>query len=103
MFGIANQLLAVIALAVITAWIVNEGRAWYVPVTLIPLAWTTTMTLWAGSELIVRFYSAGTPVTLLNMALVIIMLGLVLLVLGDSARVCLTGVRFKKEPLPADK
>jgi carbon starvation protein len=38
MFGIANQMLAVIALAVVSAWLVNEGRVRYVWVTLAPMA-----------------------------------------------------------------
>jgi carbon starvation protein len=38
MFGIANQMLAVIALAVVSAWLANEGRARYVWVTLAPMA-----------------------------------------------------------------
>jgi carbon starvation protein len=38
MFGIANQMLAVIALAVVTAWLANEGRARYAWVTLVPMA-----------------------------------------------------------------
>ena len=33
MFGMANQLLAVIALAVVTTWLVNSGRGRYAPVT----------------------------------------------------------------------
>jgi carbon starvation protein len=43
-FGIANQLLAVIALAVVSAWLVNEGRARYLWVTLIPMAVVITTT-----------------------------------------------------------
>jgi carbon starvation protein len=43
-FGIANQLLAVIALAVVSAWLVNEGRAKYLWVTLIPMAVVATTT-----------------------------------------------------------
>src|SRR5262245_30670569 len=34
MFGMANQLLAVIALAVVTTWLVNSSRGRYAPVTL---------------------------------------------------------------------
>jgi carbon starvation protein len=37
MFGIANQMLAVIALAIVSACIVNEGRGRYVWVTLVPM------------------------------------------------------------------
>ena len=38
MFGMANQLLAVIALAVVTTVLFNEGRARYAPLTMIPHA-----------------------------------------------------------------
>ena len=37
MFGIANQLLAVIALTVVTTVLVNTGRGRYAPVTLLPM------------------------------------------------------------------
>ena len=44
MFGIANQSLAVIALAVLSCYLVNSGRAKYVWVTLIPMAFVGTTT-----------------------------------------------------------
>jgi carbon starvation protein len=52
MFGIANQLLAVVALALVTTWLVNTGRARYVLVTIVPMLWVTTTTLTAGAEMI---------------------------------------------------
>jgi carbon starvation protein len=48
MFGIANQLLASVALAVGTTIIINIGRAKYAWVTFVPLAFVTTTTLAAG-------------------------------------------------------
>ena len=48
MFGIANQLLAAVALAVGTTIIINIGRARYAWVTLVPLAFVATTTLTAG-------------------------------------------------------
>jgi carbon starvation protein len=48
MFGIANQLLAAVALAVGTTIIINLGRAKYAWVTMAPLAFLTTTTLTAG-------------------------------------------------------
>jgi carbon starvation protein len=48
MFGIANQLLASVALAVGTTVIINVGRARYAWVTLMPLAFVATTTLTAG-------------------------------------------------------
>ena len=48
MFGIANQLLASVALAVGTTVIINAGRARYAWVTLIPLTFVAITTLTAG-------------------------------------------------------
>jgi carbon starvation protein len=48
MFGIANQLLASVALAVGTTIIINNGKARYAWVTLAPLAFVSITTLTAG-------------------------------------------------------
>ena len=48
MFGIANQLLASVALAVGTTVIINAGRARYAWVTLLPLSFVSITTLTAG-------------------------------------------------------
>src|SRR5262245_24734558 len=48
MFGIANQLLAAVALAVGTTIIINAGKQRYAWVTLAPLAFVSTTTLTAG-------------------------------------------------------
>ena len=48
MFGIANQLLATVALAVGTTIIINMGKARYAWVTAAPLAFLATNTLYAG-------------------------------------------------------
>jgi carbon starvation protein len=48
MFGIANQLLAAVALAVGTTIIINMGKSKYAFVTLVPLAFVGTTTLAAG-------------------------------------------------------
>jgi carbon starvation protein len=56
MFGIANQLLSVVALALVTTHLVNAGRARYAPLTIIPMLFVTMTTLTAGSQLIARWY-----------------------------------------------
>jgi carbon starvation protein len=57
MFGMANQLLAVIGLAVATTWLVNSGRGRYAPVTLLPMAFVATTTSTAAyREITGRFW-----------------------------------------------
>ena len=58
MFGIANQLLAVIALAVVTTVLVNSGRGRYAPLTLLPMLFVITTTLTAGYQMITGPFAA---------------------------------------------
>lgn len=48
LFGIANQLLATVALAVGTVMIIRMGKAKWIWMTMIPLVWLATVTLSAG-------------------------------------------------------
>src|SRR5205823_2104907 len=52
MFGIANQLLAVVALALVTTLLVNTGRGRYAPVTLLPMLFVTATTMTAGAQMV---------------------------------------------------
>jgi carbon starvation protein len=57
MFGMANQLLAVIALAIVTTVIINSGRGRYAPVTVLPMIFVaTTTTTAAYYEITEKFY-----------------------------------------------
>jgi carbon starvation protein len=56
MFGIANQLLAAVALCVATTIIINSGKAKYSWVTLLPLSFVATTTLVAGWESITDIF-----------------------------------------------
>jgi carbon starvation protein len=48
LFGIANQLLAAVALCVGTTIIIKMGKARYAPITMLPLAWLVVVTMVAG-------------------------------------------------------
>src|SRR6202035_2737516 len=65
MFGIANQLLAVLALCLVTTMLVNSGRGRYAPITLLPMLFVTATTMSAGVIMAGNFYGMiqdGQPV-----------------------------------------
>ena len=65
MFGMANQLLAVIALAVVTTILFNAGRGRYARVTILPMLFVATTTSTTAYHEIGRYWSkmvqAGQP------------------------------------------
>jgi len=93
MFGIANQLLAVVALSIVGTVIVNSGRARYLWVVVTPMAFVTTTTMTAGVQLIQRFWlltSSPAPGDsfkgYLNVFLIISMMLMVAIILFESIR-----------------
>jgi len=90
MFGVANQLLAVIALAIATTAIVNAGRARYAPATLLPMAFVATTTTTAGIMEITGKFAGMTraPETALkgwlNIGLTATLLALVAIILATA-------------------
>src|SRR5262249_23350058 len=89
MFGMANQLLAVIALAVVTTVIINSGRARYAAVTLLPMAFVaTTTSTTAYYEITGKFWNmirAGAVVRgWLNIGLTVLVLTCVLVIVGSA-------------------
>jgi carbon starvation protein len=55
MFGIANQLLAVVALALVTTMLVNSGRGRYAPLLIVPMLFVITTTMTAGAIMVGQF------------------------------------------------
>jgi carbon starvation protein len=92
MFGIANQLLAAVALCVATTIIINSGKAKYVWVTLVPLTFVATTTLVAGWKSITDIFwpLAQKPETAtqgyINIALTAILMTAAAVILIDSMR-----------------
>jgi carbon starvation protein len=92
MFGIANQLLAAVALCVATTIIMNSGKAKYAWVTLVPLSFVSTTTLVAGFKSITDIFwpLAQKPETsmqgLINTSLTAIIMLAAVVIMLDSIR-----------------
>ncbi|MCS6805766.1 MAG: carbon starvation protein A [Acidobacteriota bacterium] len=85
MFGIANQLLAAVALCVGTTVLINTGKLRYVWVTVLPLAFVATTTLTAGwLSILENFWPRGDFQGYLNSILTAIMMSCVFIILGNS-------------------
>jgi carbon starvation protein len=108
MFGIANQLLASVALAVGTTVIINAGRARYAWVTVLPLSFVAVSTLSAGA-LSVRdnFYpmAIGVDATkhvqgYLNSVLTVVMMVCVLVILASAVARWIGVLSGRRQPVP---
>jgi carbon starvation protein len=108
MFGIANQLLASVALAVGTTIIINMGKARYAWVTAVPLSFVSVTTLTAG-VLSVRdnFWPmavGGDPSHhlqgYLNSGLTVVMMLCVLVILGHAVWRCAQVLRATQALIP---
>ncbi len=92
MFGMANQLLAVIALAVVSAVLFNSGRGRYAAVALVPMAFVLATTSTTGYlEITGRFYGmTKAPATALrgwlNIGLTAMLLVCAAVILASVAR-----------------
>ena len=106
MFGVANQLLAVIALAVATTITINSGRARYAWTTLLPMAFVATTTTTAGLREITGKFAKMTqnPATVvkgyLNIGLTATLLVLVTIILAAAVAHWLRAV---KGPITLDR
>ena len=83
MFGIANQLLAAIALAIGTTILVAMNKRKYVWVTIVPMVFVTVTTLTAAAQMILYHYwpKSATSFTIhLNIALMAVMIACTLVI-----------------------
>lgn len=99
MFGTANQLLATIALAVGTSFIINRGRAKYAWVTIIPMSFVGITTLTAGWMNVVNIYipqisePAKMVPGIINLALTLLIMACVVIVLANAIPKWIAAVR----------
>jgi carbon starvation protein len=104
MFGIANQLLAAVALCVATTVIINMGKARYCWVTIVPLSFVATTTLVAGWESVRDIFwpQAQTAATAtqgyINTSLTVLIMTAAVIVLIDSVRKWIGGRRQPELP-----
>jgi carbon starvation protein len=107
MFGIANQLLAVVALALVTTLLVNTGRGRYAPVTLLPMLFVIATTMTAGAILVGKTFpamiAAGQVATgVLNMVMAVFVItcvmALLLLAVARWVAVAKGAVPVRAEP-----
>ncbi|HEV8137003.1 MAG TPA: carbon starvation CstA family protein [Pyrinomonadaceae bacterium] len=104
MFGVANQLLAAVALCVATTMIVNSGKARYSWVTILPLSFVGSTTLVAGWQSITDIFwpltqKSETAVQgYINSGLTAIIMMAAVVILIDSIRGWL-GLGKKPEPV----
>ena len=101
MFGIANQLLAVVAFSVVGSVLVNNGRARYLWVVAVPMAFVTTTTMTAGVQLIERFWAQQDFKGYMNVFLILSMMLMVAIILFESLRHWIGPAR--RAPLVASK
>jgi carbon starvation protein len=82
MFGIANQLLAVLALCLITTLLINTGRGRYAPITLVPMLFVTATTMSAGVIMVGNFARNPNRFTgILNLSLTVFVMASVAFIL----------------------
>jgi carbon starvation protein len=101
MFGTANQLLATLALAVGTSFIVNMGKARYAWITFLPMLFIGSTTIWAGilnlkNLFIPQIFCSGMFFTgIVNTVLTLLILFCVVSVIFDAIPKWLRGIRVQ--------
>jgi carbon starvation protein len=84
MFGVANQLLAAVALSVGTTILLKMGKSRYAAITFVPMLFMFSTTLTASYQLLGRFWRQPGVTAKLDALLVAVMAVLAIIVLLDS-------------------
>ncbi|NOT64404.1 MAG: hypothetical protein HOP19_29650, partial [Acidobacteria bacterium] len=94
LFGMANQMLACVALCVCTTFLINRGKARYAWVTILPLSFLIVIELTAGYQNLLNNYLPKGLI--LNASITVsLMIGLVIVVIGSALkwhRVAIKGI-----------
>ena len=99
MFGSANQLLATIALAVGTTWIINRGKAKYAWVTIIPFVFVGVTTMTACIMNITGIYIPQIAIPkhqlrgIINLVMTLVIMSSVLIIVWDALPIWLRGIK----------
>jgi carbon starvation protein len=100
LLGTANQLLASMALAIGTAFLISHGKVKYIWVTVAPLAFVAITTIWAGIENIrINYYPKG---NWLLVVISVIIIAMVIAMLIDSVRKWVVLIKKQKFPIAAE-
>ncbi len=111
MFGIANQLLAGIALCVVTTWLFQCGRGRYLAVTAIPLLFIVSTTFTAAAQMVTgrfwptfrRGWSTNNFAEQLQgglcCAAIVFLIFCFVVILGSSIAKCVSFLPKRKEPI----
>lgn len=80
MFGVANQLLAVAALAVVASWIFNRGKGKYAILVILPMIFVAITSMYAGGLLIRKFIVDDNWLSIVLTFFVMLSIGTLLLI-----------------------
>jgi carbon starvation protein len=108
MFGTANQLLATIALAVGTSYIINRGRIRYAWITIIPMLFVGFTTITAAILNIKNIYlpQAADPASaipgIINLVLTLVILVCVIIIFSNAIPAWVKAFRERGTVIPAE-
>ncbi len=103
MFGTANQLLATIALAIGTSYIINQGKAKYAWITIAPMAFVGLTTITAGIMNIWGIYIPQIGMEknqvqgIINLGLTLVIMICVVIIIRDAIPAWISGIKKSRD------